>query len=132
MEFGKHALCLCTVYERREGCGFKNALQRPATFLNALRYAGFDALVMANKNSCDTGAYGILNALDNVENYSFMRTGLFSNADEQRFILADVNGIKIALMSYATYCNTKDTYLTEEGAAIMLNRYSEKRVQEDV
>ena len=104
----------------------------PATYLNALRYAGFDGVVMANNHNCDTGVYGILDTIDNVNDYKLMHTGTFADKAEKRYLLIEVNGIRIALMSYATYFNTKDAHISDEGQSIMLNRYSRQIVARDV
>lgn len=104
----------------------------PSTYLGALRYAGFDALVTANNHCCDTGIMGLLETHEHLYEYGFMNTGTFNPDMEERFLLINVNGIKLALMSYATYFNTKDTYLTDAGENAMLNRYSKQKVQADV
>lgn len=104
----------------------------PSTYLDALRYAGFDALMTANNHSCDAGVEGILQTHDHLNAYDFMHTGTFITENDTRFLLIDVNGIKVAIMSYATYFNTKDKYITQEGRDVMLNRYSKERVQKDV
>ena len=101
----------------------------PATYLAALRYAGFDALAMANNHNCDTGVYGILDTIDNVESYEFVHTGTFARKGEQRFVLVEVNGIKLAFISFATYYNAKDKNFTEEGQKVLLNKYSTFRVK---
>ncbi|MBO5993928.1 MAG: CapA family protein [Firmicutes bacterium] len=101
----------------------------PATYLSALRYAGYDALVMANNHNCDCGVYGILDTLDNVEDYKFIHTGTFAEKDQDRYVLIEVNGIKIALMSFATYYNDKDKMITQDGRDLLLNRYSKAKVR---
>ena len=104
----------------------------PAEYLSALRYAGFDAVVTANNHNCDAGVYGILDTLDCIDEYKLMHTGTFSDSKQQRFLLIDVNGIKLALMSYATYYNLKDAYITDEGKQALLNQYSKAKVEQDV
>ncbi len=101
----------------------------PATYLSALRYAGFDALVMANNHDCDTGVYGILDTLDNVDDYKFIHTGTFAEESDRRYSLIEINGIKIALMSFATYFNDKDKMITQEGRDLLLNRYKKEKVR---
>jgi poly-gamma-glutamate synthesis protein (capsule biosynthesis protein) len=87
---------------------------------------------MSNNHDCDTGVFGILDTLDNVKDYKFMRTGTFPNKDTRRYLLIEVNGIKIALMSFATHFNGKDKMITEEGRDVLLNKYSKKRLTEYV
>ena len=104
----------------------------PPTFLAALRYAGFDLIAMANNHNCDAGVYGIIDTLKNVEDYEFMHTGTFSGTKRKRYLIVDVNGIKIAFLSYATYYNRKDEFITEKGRKILLNKYGKKRVENAV
>ena len=104
----------------------------PSTYLDALKYAGFDALVNSNNHITDNGQRGIIQTLDLLEQYKFAYTGAFRNKDEQRFIIVDVNGIKIALMSYSEKFNGKDVTLDEDVREIMINRYTKERVEKDV
>ena len=61
-----------------------------------------------------------------------MLRATFRSAEDTRFVLVEVNGIKIGFMSYATYFNHKEEHLSNEGRAILLNRYSKERVERDV
>ncbi|NLB61086.1 MAG: CapA family protein, partial [Clostridiales bacterium] len=112
-----------------DGKPFCNA---PATYLDALKFAGFDLLVNANNHSGDTGVKGIFETNSHLDRYGFMHTGLFTSENEQRFLIIDVNGIKIAVMAYATWYNAKDFYFTDAGLEILLNKYSKERVEADV
>ncbi|MCR5808156.1 MAG: CapA family protein [Clostridiales bacterium] len=107
-------------------------LNAPATFLEAIRGAGFDLVVMSNNHNVDTGVRGIYDTLDRVDEYKLMHTGLFRNSEECRYIVVEVNGIKVGFMSYATYFNTKEAHLTPEGVRILLNPYSKEVVERDV
>ena len=104
----------------------------PSTFLDAVRYAGFDMVVAANNHNCDTGIKGIFQTLAHLEQYRLISTGLFKNKTEKRYKIIEIDGIKVAFMAYAKYYNTKDQYLTEEGKSVLLNKYSKSRVAKDV
>ncbi|MCC3869312.1 CapA family protein [Terrisporobacter mayombei] len=104
----------------------------PSTYLDALKYAGFDALVNSNNHIADDGEMGILQTLDLLEQYKFAYTGSFRDKDEQRFIIVDVNGIKIALMSYSEDFNEKDITLDEDIKEVMINRYTKEAIEKDV
>ena len=104
----------------------------PSTYLDALKYAGFDALVNSNNHITDNGERGILQTLDLLKQYKFAYTGAFRNKEEQRFIIVDVNGIKVALMSYSEKFNGKDITLDEDVREIMINRYTKEAVERDV
>ena len=112
--------------------GGKPHLNAPSTYLDALKYAGFDALVNSNNHIADNGERGILQTLDLLEQYKFAYTGSFRNEKEQRFIIVDVNGIKVALMSYSEKFNGKDITLDEDVREIMINRYTKEAVERDV
>ena len=106
-------------------------LNAPSVFLETVRSAGFDAVVMANNHACDAGVRGIYETLDRVEEYGLIHTGTFRNTEEPRFVVIDVDGIRIGLISYATYFNHKDERITREGQNAMLNYYSPERVSRD-
>lgn len=107
-------------------------LNAPATFLEAIRDAGYDLVVMSNNHNCDTGVRGIYDTLDRVDEYKLIHTGLYRNAAECRYVVVDVNGINVGFMSYATYFNHKEEHLTSDGVRILLNPYSKEIVERDV
>ncbi|MBO4562855.1 MAG: CapA family protein [Clostridia bacterium] len=107
-------------------------LNAPATFLEALRYAGYDMVVMSNNHNIDTGVRGIYDTLDRVDEYRLIHTGLFRNEAECRYTVVNVDGINIGFMSYATYFNHKEEHLTSEGVRVLLNPYSKEIVARDV
>ena len=110
----------------------KPHLNAPATYLDALKFAGVDCFAMANNHNVDTGYQGMVETNGHIDRYDFMRTGLFTNSEESRYIIAEVNGIKIAIFSYATYYNTKDRFLTKQGIDVLLNYYSKEKAETEI
>lgn len=106
-------------------------LNAPASYLEALRFAGFDLVVMSNNHNCDAGVRGIYETLDRVEEAGLIHTGTFRNEREPRYVLVEVNGIRFGIMSYATYFNKKDAHLTEEGVRTLLNPYAPEAAARD-
>lgn len=106
-------------------------LNSPASFLEAVRYAGFDMVVMSNNHNCDSGVRGIYDTLDRVDEYRLIHTGLYRNTVEPRYNVIDVDGIKIAVLSYSVYFNTKEEHLTAAGRDALLNIYSKEKVERD-
>jgi len=104
----------------------------PKSFLSAIRYAGFDALVNANNHNCDSAVAGLIDTLDAMDEYEFMHTGTFRPTEKERFILVNVNGIKMAVLSYATYFNKLDTNFTELGRNLLLNAFDSEKAKLDV
>ncbi len=103
----------------------------PACYLDAIRYAGFDALVNANNHNCDSTVTGILDTLGALDQRDFMHTGLFLPDDTERVLFVRINGIRIAVLSYATYFNKHDSLFTDEGKETFLNAYSKERAEAD-
>ncbi|MDY3238865.1 MAG: CapA family protein [Anaerovoracaceae bacterium] len=110
----------------------KPYLNAPASYLDALKYAGYDLLTMANNHNVDTGLRGIYETLRNVNDWGFMHTGLFSSESDDRYIIVEVNGIRIGMVSYSAFYNDKDSNLTESGQDVLLNRYASDKAKADI
>lgn len=104
----------------------------PAEYLAAVRRAGFDALAMANNHCCDAGLQGIYDTVSAVREYGFKHTGVFTSESEERFVIINVKGIKVALLSYAEFYNGKQGCVTDAGLSYMLNTYSEAAARRDI
>ena len=107
-------------------------LNAPATFIEAVRRAGYDMVVMSNNHNCDTGVRGVYDTLDRVDDYKLIHTGMYRSAAEQRYQVVCINGINVGFISYATYFNTKDRHFTEDGLKILLSPYSKEVAQRDI
>ncbi len=106
-------------------------LNAPDAYLDALQKAGYDFVSTVNNHCCDTGAEGIEKTLAALDAHGIAHTGTFSMRNTSRFVLADVNGIKIAFLAYSEFFNGKDSMLTEEQREWMIGRFSEERVRQD-
>ncbi len=102
----------------------------PESYLDALRYAGLDALVNANNHDCDSGIMGLEDTNRAVERHGFMRTGTM--VGQERAILVKINGIKVAILSWSTKYNKLDANLTEKGIREYLNPYIHENACADV
>ena len=107
-------------------------LNAPDSFLDALSYAGYDVLITANNHVCDGGEIGIRETLNALDAHGFAHTGSFRDQKEKRYVLANVNGIKVGILAYATYFNKKEQFLADGKAAYMLNLPTEERIAADV
>lgn len=110
----------------------KPYLNAPEEFLDALKYAGFDGFITANNHDCDGGETGLWETLDALDARKIPHTGTFKDENEQRYMLFERNGIKIGILSYATYFNKKEKFLSVEKQAYMLNRLDTDAVQRDI
>ncbi len=111
--------------------GYPNC-NAPATYLDALRYAGIDVCVTANNHCCDAGYLGILETNLMLDRYGLFHTGTFSSEKEDRFIIVNVNGIKVGILSYTEYFNGKNSSLTPFQREININEYSEEKAIRDI
>lgn len=104
----------------------------PESYLDALRYAGFDALVNANNHNCDSGVAGLIETNERLDRHGFMRTGTFLPGQTERALLVEVNGIRLAILSYGTFYNRLDAYFTQLGNDTLLNHFSPEKAAADV
>ncbi len=104
----------------------------PESYLDAVRYAGYDVLVNANNHNCDSGVAGLFETLETMDKHGFLRTGAFLPGDD-RVLFVKVNGIKIAFLSYGSrYNDMDDYYWTQEGINNILNYFSPEKAHADV
>lgn len=104
----------------------------PDSYLDVLKYAGFDMFVMANNHNLDCGVRGISETIHRVESKSFLHTGLYTEPDNtNRYIIVNLNGIKVAFLSYSTWFNHNLYRLTEKGQGL-LNIYDKESVEKAI
>ena len=109
-----------------DGLPFLNA---PPQFLSALKQAGFDAVCSANNHNCDGGRQGLQATLKELKKTDLPVTGIFENEHQKRFLLFDVNGIRVALLAFATFYNLKSAAVANKE---MLNLYSAEKAKKDI
>ena len=120
-------------YSTEEGIvgGWPNANVQ-ATFLDALYYAGFDGFAMSNNHNADCGQKGVVSTIETLNKYSFPYTGIGAGEEVNRFIVYNVNGIKVGIISYTTReCgfNTKEESWSDEDVEKYLNYYSKEKAK---
>lgn len=113
----------------------KNNCNATSRYLDAVKYGGFDAVAMANNHNCDGGTLALKETIAQVDRYKFARTGVFMDDEEKRFMIADVNGIKVGILAYMskyTGFNGKDADWSEEEKDVLLNIFSKERAVKDI
>lgn len=110
----------------------KPYLNAPSDFLKSLKKAGYKMVVTANNHNCDTGKAGLLETMDALEDEGIKYTGYFRNNNDKRYQVFTLGNIKLGLLSYATYFNTKENKLSFFDRMYMLNRYSDKKIITDI
>ena len=72
----------------------------PDALVDSARDAGFDMLLTANNHSMDTTIVGYKRTLEGVREKGLATLGTYLTADEQKWTMLDINGIKIGVMCF--------------------------------
>ena len=72
----------------------------PDAIVDSLRDAGFDLLLTANNHAADTDLVGYKRTLTTVRDKGLDTLGTYLSADEQKWTIEEVNGIKIGMVCY--------------------------------
>lgn len=106
----------------------------PVEYLDGLKYAGFDAFVLANNHNADAGVEGIFDSIKNIDQKGFLHTGLFTSEADPRALIVSVNGIKLGILSYTEHinCDLDKKILNELGQSVIVNRYSLPKLNADI
>ncbi len=103
----------------------------PVEYLDAIKNAGVNAVVTANNHCCDWGAVGITETKDRLSDYNIPNIGTNYEDTADRFLLFDVNNIKVAVLSYTHLVNQRSKMSAYE-LDTMVNCYDAKMVKKDI
>ncbi len=80
----------------------------PTGVVKSLSECGYDMGLTANNHIADGGVSGIKKTMDTLTEYGMDFTGSRYNAADTRYVVKDVNGIKIGIVNYTygSYWNT--------------------------
>ena len=102
----------------------------PKEIVKALQDVGVDAVTTANNHSLDQGEKGLLSAIDYYEKVSMPYVGAFkSQEDKDRIRTFNVNGIKLALLSYTYGTNGIPV---PKGKEYLVNLIDEQKMLEEI
>lgn len=105
----------------------------PLSFLNSIKETGIDMVSVAHNHILDYGKEGFNSTIENIEKNDISITGMANNKENENkeFTgnIKDINGIKIAFLSY-TYGLSNEDELTEEEKSLA-NIYSVEKVNKD-
>lgn len=73
----------------------------PEDLATDLKELGFDVMATANNHCLDKGFSGLVNTLAELDKVGIEHVGTYANQeDSQKYLIKDVNGIKIAFLNY--------------------------------
>lgn len=96
-------------------------------YLDGIRFGGFDALALSNSYNLDAGVRGVLATEANARSHGLVPSGL----GRSKSPIFEVNGIRIALLSYSLGINSLDT-LNEDGPATLLSVFDPESSRTDI
>lgn len=77
----------------------------PDEVLDALKWAGFDVVNVANNHMLDTGAAGLRRTIEQVRKYGFTSVGGRLSPNEPRYSIVEVNGVKVSFAGFTFSTN---------------------------
>ena len=90
----------------REYTGYPD-FNNPDALANAVRLTGFDMLLTGNNHCYDYGVYGLKRTLQVIGDAGLHTLGTTARAEDTKFAVKDIGGIKIGMISY-TYATMGD------------------------
>lgn len=103
----------------------------PREVLDGIKEAGFDILVTANNHSADRGRDGIIRTIEELENRQLEYIGT-SMGEKRDYIIKEVKGIKIGILSYTFGLNGLESLLTPEELQNMVNLIDAERISTSI
>lgn len=103
----------------------------PPPSLDALLAVGFDALSTANNHCLDTYQSGLISTRREIQSRGMIAFGTREEAGE-RVEMTEVNGIRMALLSYTYGFNGLEYVLTDEEYTAMVNPLDWEDIRDDI
>lgn len=103
----------------------------PREVLDGIKEAGFDILVTANNHSADRGRDGIIRTIEELEKWQLEYIGT-SRGEKRDYIIKEVKGIKIGILSYTFGLNGLESLLTPEELQNMVNLIDAERISTSI
>lgn len=99
-----------------------------AEYLDAVKFAGFDCVALANPYNLDAGVRGIPATENSALDSNLIPSGL----GVSKTPVIEVNGVRVAVLSYSMEMYRSRTMISHEGAATLLNGFTPEAVQRAV
>ena len=103
----------------------------PDSILPALSGSGVDILSTANNHCLDWGINGLIRTIQKIKENKMVNIGSSINGKD-KYIIKDVKGIKIAILSYSQYFNGHEVKLSSSDKSKYLSILNESKIQNDI
>ncbi len=103
----------------------------PPEIFNSFYQVGFDLVNNSNNHQLDRKLSGMLETRDNIKSRGLDVIGVYEG-EEPRYLIKDLNGIKVGIMAYTYSCNMNELALSEEERYKHLALIDEERIQKEL
>ena len=122
-----------------ENYGFSGypSFNAPDELADAMKWAGIDVVNNMNNHSLDRDIRGFYRTREALENRGFDIIGTRANASENRYIIKDIKGIKLGIISYSYTMTAEGGVRGLNGTPIsdeiypLMNTFREDSLEED-
>ena len=106
----------------------------PQAVTTAIKDAGYNVMDLAHNHILDSGLEGAFTTADAFKNVGIDPIGVYEKPvrDKAPLLIKNVNGIKIAILSYSYGYNGLDSNLTKKEVADHLSNLDEKRMKAEI
>lgn len=103
----------------------------PPEIFDAFKYSGLDLVNNSNNHQLDRRLSGMLETRDNIKNKELEVIGVY-DGEETRYLVKDLNGIKVGIIAYTYSCNMNENALTSEQRYKHLALIDEIRMKKEI
>lgn len=104
----------------------------PDKIIDALKYAGFDAIVTANNHSLDTYIKGLIRTNEIIKNQGLDPIGTSNNSFKEKYLIKNIKGIEIAIIGYTQHVNGLENSYSSETLDPLINIIDEDQIISDI
>ncbi|MBZ9689652.1 CapA family protein [Clostridium estertheticum] len=123
--------------EKKKYSGFP-LFNSPSSIVDAMKNCGFDILSTINNHTIDMGSAGVLSTLEEIKKRNLISVGTRDNVQKQPYVIEEVKGIKLGIISYSFETPRKGENKTLNAIQIpsdvvnLLNTFSYEHIDEDL
>ncbi len=103
----------------------------PPEIFDAFKNVGLDLVNNSNNHQLDRKLKGMLETRDNIRSRGLEVLGVY-DGEEPRYMIKELNGIKVGLMAYTYSCNMNEDALTAKQREHHLALIDEKRMEQEI
>jgi len=119
--------------EDKQYSGTPPRFNTPDSLLTALSSAGFDMLTLANEHVFDSEWYGVQKTIENIKSAGMQVTGAFESLEDYyRPYMVDVQGLKVAIISYTYGTEGNEDGISQEQLNYGIKYLSESSLKRDI